>query len=173
MQETWDTGSIPGLGRSPAGGPGNPLQYYCLVIPWTEGPGRLQSVGSHRVRHNRSHLAHIQGFNVEQFPRGEVGRWGELFQPSQVADQPGAECNLGSPFFVFPGWSWVQSQKKRETPYKKLELSDNTKSENPNKRTSDWRNSCSTYDFKKDQYLEHTKSSETQMRKYQDSLLTV
>ena len=25
-----DTGSIPGLGRSPGGGPGNPLQYSCL-----------------------------------------------------------------------------------------------------------------------------------------------
>ena len=25
-----DMGSIPGLGRSPGGGPGNPLQYSCL-----------------------------------------------------------------------------------------------------------------------------------------------
>ena len=25
-----DSGSIPGLGRSPGGGPGNPLQYSCL-----------------------------------------------------------------------------------------------------------------------------------------------
>ena len=25
-----DTGSIPGSGRSPGGGPGNPLQYSCL-----------------------------------------------------------------------------------------------------------------------------------------------
>ena len=25
-----DTGSIPGLGRSPGEGKGNPLQYYCL-----------------------------------------------------------------------------------------------------------------------------------------------
>ena len=25
-----DTGSIPGLGRSPGGGHGNPLQYSCL-----------------------------------------------------------------------------------------------------------------------------------------------
>lgn len=93
--------------------------------------------------------------------------------PSQVADQPGAECDLGSPLFVLPGWPWAQSQKKRETSYKKLEFSYNTKSENPNKRKSDWRNSCSTYDFKKDQYPEHTKNSETQMRKYQDSLLIV
>ena len=28
-----DTGSIPGLGRSPGGGNGNPLQYSCLDNP--------------------------------------------------------------------------------------------------------------------------------------------
>ena len=39
-----DTGSIPGLGRSPGGGHGNPLQYSCLENPWTEEPGRLQSI---------------------------------------------------------------------------------------------------------------------------------
>ena len=45
-----DLGSIPGLGRSPGEGNGNPLQYYCWKIPWTEEPGRLQSMGSQRVR---------------------------------------------------------------------------------------------------------------------------
>ena len=29
-EELRDTGSIPGLGRSPGGGNGNPLQYSCL-----------------------------------------------------------------------------------------------------------------------------------------------
>ena len=28
-----ELGSIPGLGRSPGGGHGNPLQYYCLENP--------------------------------------------------------------------------------------------------------------------------------------------
>ena len=28
-----DAGSVPGLGRSPGGGHGNPLQYYCLQNP--------------------------------------------------------------------------------------------------------------------------------------------
>ena len=27
-------------------GNGNPLQYSCLAIPWTEEPGRPQSMGS-------------------------------------------------------------------------------------------------------------------------------
>ena len=41
-----DAGSIPGSGRSPGGGYGNPLQYSCLENPWTEEPGGLQSIGS-------------------------------------------------------------------------------------------------------------------------------
>ena len=44
-----DQGSIPGLGRSPAEGNGNPLQYPGLEISWTEEPGGLQSIGLQRV----------------------------------------------------------------------------------------------------------------------------
>ena len=47
-----DPGSIPGLGRSSGEGNGTPLQYSCLEIPWTEEPGRLQSMGSQRVGHD-------------------------------------------------------------------------------------------------------------------------
>ena len=32
-----DTGSMPGLGRSPGGGHGNPLQYSCLENPMDRG----------------------------------------------------------------------------------------------------------------------------------------
>ena len=32
-----DSGSIPGLGRSPGGGHGNPLQYSCLENPTDRG----------------------------------------------------------------------------------------------------------------------------------------
>ena len=45
-----DMGSIPGSGRSPGGGNGNPLQYLAWRVPWTEKPGGLQSKGSQRVR---------------------------------------------------------------------------------------------------------------------------
>ena len=41
-----DVGSTPGSGRSPGGGHGNSLQYSYLEIPWTEEPGRPQSVVS-------------------------------------------------------------------------------------------------------------------------------
>ena len=47
-----DLSSIPGLGRSPGEGNGNPLQYIAWKIPWTEEPGRLQSMGSQRVGHD-------------------------------------------------------------------------------------------------------------------------
>ena len=47
-----DLGSIPGSEICPGDGHGNPLQYACLDNPWTEEPGRLQSMGSQRVRHN-------------------------------------------------------------------------------------------------------------------------
>ena len=33
-------------------GNGTPLQYSCLENPWTEEPGRLQSMGSRRVGHD-------------------------------------------------------------------------------------------------------------------------
>ena len=47
-----DAGSIPGLGRSPGGGHGSPLHIPAWRIPWTEEPGRQQSMGSLRVGHN-------------------------------------------------------------------------------------------------------------------------
>ena len=36
-----DPGSIPGSGRRPKVGSGNPLQYSCLENSWTEEPGGL------------------------------------------------------------------------------------------------------------------------------------
>ena len=54
-----DVGSIPGSGRSPGGGHGNPLQYSCLenILPY--GQKSLvssmepeESMGSQRVRHD-------------------------------------------------------------------------------------------------------------------------
>ena len=41
-----DLGLIPGLGRSPGEGNGNPLQYPAWKIPWTEDPGGLQFMES-------------------------------------------------------------------------------------------------------------------------------
>ena len=46
-----DTGSIPGLGRSPGGGHGNPLQYSCLENPMDRGAWWAMV---HRVEKNRT-----------------------------------------------------------------------------------------------------------------------
>ena len=45
-----DMGSIPGSGRSPGVGNGNPLQFSCLENSMDRGAW-LQSMGSQRVRH--------------------------------------------------------------------------------------------------------------------------
>ena len=48
-----DPDSIPGSGRSPGEGNGNPLQYSCLGIPWMEELGWLLSMESQRTGHDR------------------------------------------------------------------------------------------------------------------------
>ena len=45
-----DLGSIPGSGRSPREGNGNPLQYSCLENPTDGGAGWVPAMGLHRVR---------------------------------------------------------------------------------------------------------------------------
>ena len=45
-------GSVPGSGRFPGVGNGNPLQDSCLGIPGTEEPSRLQSMEFQRVGHD-------------------------------------------------------------------------------------------------------------------------
>ena len=47
-----DLGLIPGSERSPGEENGNPLQFLAWKIPWMKEPGRLQSMGSQRVRHD-------------------------------------------------------------------------------------------------------------------------
>ena len=47
-----DTGLIPGLGRSPRGGHGNPLQFSCLENPMDRGAWWTTLRGVVRVGHN-------------------------------------------------------------------------------------------------------------------------
>ena len=44
-----DMGLIPGLGKSPGVGNGNPLQYSCLGNPMGRGAQKATSMGSQRV----------------------------------------------------------------------------------------------------------------------------
>ena len=47
-----DLGSVPGSGRSPGEGTGNPLQYSCLENSMDRGT--WQTMGLQRVRHNQA-----------------------------------------------------------------------------------------------------------------------
>ena len=47
-----DLGSIPGLGRSPGRGNGNPLQYSCPENPMDRGAWRATIHGVTKVGHN-------------------------------------------------------------------------------------------------------------------------
>ena len=47
-----DPGSIPGSGRSPGKGIATQSSILTWRIPWTEEPGRLQSIGLQRAGHN-------------------------------------------------------------------------------------------------------------------------
>ena len=53
-QEMWDTGSIPGLGRSSEGGYGNPLQHSCL-----ESQHEQRSLGGYSPWGRRESHMHV------------------------------------------------------------------------------------------------------------------
>ena len=69
-----DAGSIPGSGRPPEEGNGNPSPHSSTLawrVQWTEEPGGLHSMGSQRVGHDRE---------WEHVPRndGNGFDWGRL-----------------------------------------------------------------------------------------------
>ena len=66
--DTRDTGSIPGLGRSPGEGKGNPLQYSCVGNPVDRGAWwftvhgaakELDSATEHSCTHPNKHRTHL------------------------------------------------------------------------------------------------------------------
>ena len=60
-----DRGSIPGLGRSPGGGHGNPLQYSCLENPmdrgdwWATVHGFAESDTTEVTEHTRTEVSNF------------------------------------------------------------------------------------------------------------------
>ena len=64
--DTRDVGSIPGLGRSPGEGHGNPLQYSCLENPMDRGPwqatvhGRQESATTEHMCTKPCDLGHMR-----------------------------------------------------------------------------------------------------------------
>ena len=57
-----DLGLIPGLGRSPGEGNGNPLQYSCLENPMDRGAWRAMVHGVTIVGHDLATKPQHQGF---------------------------------------------------------------------------------------------------------------
>ena len=94
---TGDPCSIPRSGRSPGEGNGNPLQYSCLRIPWTEEPGGLQSTGSkelgmtEQLKHTHTLLSR---FFSQCFLFLGVGDWTMGHTKSWFPDQGLNPCPL-------------------------------------------------------------------------------
>ena len=56
-------------------GDGTPLQYSCLENPWTEEPGRLQSMGSRRVGHDLTLTFHFHALEKEMATHSSILAW--------------------------------------------------------------------------------------------------
>ena len=67
-RHTADAGSISGSGRSPGGGNGNHSGILAWRIPWTEEPGRVQSIEWKREEHDwateQTHMKRISSWEV-------------------------------------------------------------------------------------------------------------
>ena len=62
-----DPGSIPGLGRSPGEGNGDPLQYPCLENLMDRGAWGLQSMGLQRIGYNSAINTYLLTY-LSEFP---------------------------------------------------------------------------------------------------------
>ena len=61
--DTGDVGSIPGSGRCPGAGHGNPLQYSCLENPMDRGAGRATV---RRIAKSRTRLKRLSMHSLQQ-----------------------------------------------------------------------------------------------------------
>ena len=83
---------------------GTPLQYSCLENPWTEDPGRLQSMGSLRVRHNWATSLSLFSFM----------HWRRKWQPTLVllpGKSHGQRSLVGSVSSQRVGHDWAQHRQ--------------------------------------------------------------
>ena len=98
---------IPGLGRSPEGRHGNPLQYSCLENPTGRGPWRLQSTGLQWVRHNWSDLACMHSFTLKYL--FQIGPFQQLWENwNERPQNPWNFCSCGT-WSVLHG-RWMNSR---------------------------------------------------------------
>ena len=122
-------GSIPGLGRSPEGGNGNPFQYSCLKNPKDRGAWEATV---HWITKSRTHWAtnfhfHIYTHSILylhwpwrkmgcKFPTGMIYGWSE--SPGQWASW--AVCPASALRSTFPFASLVQCRAAATTKWRIL-----------------------------------------------------
>ena len=97
-----DTGLIPGSGRSPGGGHGNPSQFSCLKNPMDREPGRLQSIGLQRVRHNWIDLAYMHEDWIAVLCCVVYTQGAELRKISQDGGEAGLAPESGASLHIAP-----------------------------------------------------------------------
>ena len=75
------------LSRNDGEGNGNPLQYSCLEIPWSEEPGRFQSPWSCKESATTEHVSTSMNEDSSFIKRaqGSLLKWGN----NTVGQQPG------------------------------------------------------------------------------------
>ena len=99
-EDPGDIGSIPGLGRSPERGHGNPLQYSCLENPVDRGAWWATVHRSQRVRQDWSSWAQHRG-------KGKYSFW----------NIPGLSCyseqGFHSNYLPPPPYNWLQLRSGR------------------------------------------------------------
>ena len=73
-------GFVPWVGKTPLEeGMTTYSSILAWKIPWTEEPGRLQSIGSHRVGHDWSDLAHAHILSVYNLCQLLLNKIGKIF----------------------------------------------------------------------------------------------
>ena len=82
-----DVGLTPGLGRSPGGGHGNPLQYSCLENPMNRGAwwgivhrvaknqAQLKWLSTHTQKEREYIISVLLGSNANHYTLNYVGKW--------------------------------------------------------------------------------------------------
>ena len=110
-----DMGSIPGLGRAPREGMATHSSILAWRIPWIEEPGRLQSMGLQKVRHDWSDLAciHIALKKQNHLPQFSLVSWVVVTSMDSGIKVPGPDFWLSLAsyshageiyFFCIPSW---------------------------------------------------------------------
>ena len=124
MQQTWDSGSIPGSGAHPGGGHDDPLQYFCLHDPMDRGT--WQAI-LHRVAKSLrqlSMLAHRQWwfgcwelYNTFLIKNAKKIKNKNKKQQRQISPENGELCNfLQSHVERWKKVAWYFKEKGKSCP---------------------------------------------------------